>query len=77
MERFDGTLGDSVVLKAQWIVFDQKSSVLLREETQTSEQVGGDHYEALAAAMSRALGRLSRDIGDGVLSVCENVQTGG
>lgn len=57
----------------------------LRREAQPSSEEGiadkrtggGDRYDALAAAMSRALGRMSRDIGDGALSVCEKVQTGG
>lgn len=74
VERFEGTLGDSVVLKAQWIVFDRESSVLLREETLTREQGAGDHHDALAASMSRALGTLSREIGHGVTSVCGEAQ---
>jgi uncharacterized protein len=76
VDRFDGTLDDSVVLKAQWVVFGQSSSALLRKESLTKEPVEGDRYDALAAAMSRVLGSVSRDIGDGVLSVCEKVQTG-
>jgi len=74
VERFEGTLGDSVVLKAQWIVFDQESSVLLRKGTLTGELVAGDHHDALAASMSQALGTLSRDIGEGVTSVCGKAQ---
>jgi len=77
VDRFEGTLGDSVVLKAQWVVFGHRSDVLLRRELLTREPVDGNRYDALAAAMSRALERLSRDIGDGVMSVCEKVQTGG
>jgi uncharacterized lipoprotein YmbA len=77
VDRFEGTLGDSVVLKAQWVVFGHKSGVLLRSELLTREPLDGNRYDALAAAMSRALERLSRDIGDGVMSVCEKLQAGG
>jgi len=77
VDRFDGTLGDSVLLKARWVVFGDRSGVLLRRESLTEEPMDGSRYEALAAAMSRALGRLSRDLGDGVMSVCEKVQAGG
>jgi uncharacterized protein len=55
VDRFEGTLGDSVVLKAQWVVFGQSSGVLLRRESLTREPLDGDRYDALAAAMSRAL----------------------
>lgn len=77
VERFEGTLGDSVVLKAQWVLFGHRSDVLLRRELLTREPVDGNRYDALAAAMSRALARLSGDIGDGVKSVCEKEQAGG
>jgi hypothetical protein len=77
VDRFEGSLGDSVVLKARWVVFGHRSGVLLRRESLTIEPVNGNRYDALAAAMSRALERLSRDIGDGVMSVCEKVQAGG
>lgn len=70
VESFEGALGDSVILKSRWIVLDQGSSVLLKEETLTREPVAGPHHDALAASMSRALGTLSRDIGQGVTSVC-------
>jgi hypothetical protein len=77
VDRFEGTLGDSVALQAQWIVFGDRPGVLLRRESLAKELVDGHRYDALVAAMSRALQRLSRDIGDGVISVCEKVQTGG
>ena len=77
VERFEGSLGDSVVLSAPWVVFGQRSNVLLKRESVTRESVSGDSYDALAAAMSRALGKLSQDIADGALSVCETAQTGG
>jgi hypothetical protein len=55
-------------------VLDQGSGVLLKEETLTREPVAGPHHDALAASMSRALGTLSRDIGQGVTSVCGKAQ---
>ena len=76
VDGFEGTLGDSVVLKTQWVVFGHKSGVLLRRELLTREPVDGNRYDALAASMSRALERLSQNIGDGVTSVCGKTQTG-
>ena len=69
VDRFEGTLGDSVLLKAQWGVFAQDRSLLLKKESRISEQINGSSYDALVAAMSSALERLSRDISGGI-SVC-------
>jgi uncharacterized lipoprotein YmbA len=75
VERFEGTLGDSVLLKAQWRVFAQDRSLLLQKESQISEQMNGSSYNALVAAMSSALERLSRDISGGIVSVLHQEPT--
>ena len=66
VERFEGTLGDSVLLKAQWAVFAKDKRLLLKKEAEISEQMNGSSYDALVAAMSSALERLSRDISGGI-----------
>ncbi len=69
VDRFEGMLGDSVQLKAQWGVFAKDRSLLLKKESRISEQMHGNSYGALVAAMSSALERLSRDIAGGIMSV--------
>ena len=76
LKRFEGTLGDSVLLKAQWEVFSPNRSLLLRRESLIREQVNGGSYDALVAAMSSALERLSRNIAGGIRSVSQKEQSG-
>ena len=77
VDRFEGTLGDSVLLKAQWEVFDPNRSLLRKRESLIREQINNDSYDVLVTAMSSALERLSRDIAGGIRSVFQNEQTGG
>jgi uncharacterized lipoprotein YmbA len=77
VDRFEGTPGDSVLLKAQWEVFTRNRSLLLKRESLIREQINGGSYDALVAAMSSALERLSQDIADGIRSVSQKEQTGG
>lgn len=69
VERFEGTLGDSVLLTAQWSVFAGNGSLLMRKESRISGQMQGSSYAALVAEMSDALAKLSRDIAEGITSV--------
>ncbi|HSA77530.1 MAG TPA: PqiC family protein [Nitrospirota bacterium] len=75
VDRFEGTLGDSVQLKAYWGVFAQDKSLLLKKESRISEQMNGSSYDALVAAMSSALERLSSDISGGIMFVLQKEQT--
>ncbi|MGE5892749.1 MAG: membrane integrity-associated transporter subunit PqiC [bacterium] len=77
VHRFEGTLGDSVLLKAQWVIFAHNGSLLLKRESIIREQVSGGSYDALVAAMSSALENLSRDIAGGINSVSRKEQTAG
>ena len=77
VERFEGTLGDSVLLKTQWEVFAPNRSLLQKRESLIREQMNGDTYDVLVATMSSALERLSRDIAGGIRSVFQKEQTGG
>jgi len=61
--RFDGTLGESVILEARWSVSrEEEKKVLFLGESNVREPVGGPEYEALVEAMSRALATLGREI---------------
>jgi uncharacterized lipoprotein YmbA len=75
VDRFEGTLGDSALLKAQWRVFAQDRRLLLQKESRISEQVHGSSFDALVAAMSSALERLSRDISGEIASVLQKEPT--
>ena len=75
VDHFEGTLGDSVLLKAQWRIFAKDRSLILEEGSGVREQVNGSSYDALVAAMSSALERLSRDIYVGIMSVVRQEQT--
>ncbi len=75
VDRFEGTLGDSVLLVAQWRVFAKDRSLLLRKEARISEQMNGSSYDALVAAMSSALERLSSDISGGIMSILQQEPT--
>ncbi len=69
VDRFEGKLGDSALLKAEWGVFAKDRSLLLKKESRISEQINSSSYDALVAAMSSALEKLSRDISGGIMSV--------
>ncbi len=75
VDRFEGTLGDSVLLKAQWKVYAHDRSLLMKKESKISKQLNGSSYDALVAAMSGALERLSRDISGGIMFVLQQEPT--
>lgn len=62
VERFEGNLGKTVVLKAQWGVTGEENSPPLTRQSQISEKVRGRGYDDQVAAMGRALEKLSREI---------------
>jgi uncharacterized lipoprotein YmbA len=63
--RFEGRLGGEVSLVARWRVLDSVGRELLVQRSVIQEPSGGDHA-ALVAAMSRALGTLSRELAEAV-----------
>jgi len=71
IESFEGTPGDSVLLRAHWVVTTKGKDVQLKKESTIIEKVSGNDYDALVAAMSNALEKLSREIADGIGSVQE------
>ncbi len=66
IERFDGALGGLVSLKAQWGIFSPEKGLLMKRESQIDEEVRGKDYDSVVDAMSRAIGRLSKEISDGI-----------
>lgn len=69
VSRFDGVLGQSVVLQARWTLTSLnggKEESLAVNEAVVTEQVAGSDYEALVAAMQRALIRFGQQMGDSI-----------
>jgi uncharacterized protein len=71
ISRFDGVLGHSVVLQARWELCRQsggKEESLGVKEASVTEQIDGPEYDALVAAMERALVRLGQQMADGIVA---------
>ncbi|MCL6621202.1 MAG: PqiC family protein [Syntrophobacterales bacterium] len=65
--RLDGRLGESAILVARWSVLAGPEKRLLRaQRSSITEPVTGGDYAALAAAQSRALAGLSREIAQAI-----------
>lgn len=62
VQRFDSMPGEVAVLDAVWTVRRTKDDNTKTGRTTVREAVQGNAYDALAAAHSRALARLSQDI---------------
>lgn len=61
--RFLGEPGGQASLEARWSVVGKNGKeVLVQKKSSFTEPVGGQDYQALATAMSRAVAHLSRDI---------------
>ena len=69
VDSFEGAIGSSVSLKANWGIVTKNGILQGRRESVINEQVDGSGYDALVAAMSSALERLGRDIAEGIKSV--------
>jgi len=78
IDRFDGVLGGTVVLNATWALVvkkDKQEKVIMARESSISEAVGGKDYEALVAAMGKAVDRLGEEMADGLLTVAGQTKT--
>jgi uncharacterized lipoprotein YmbA len=70
--RFDGKLGGDVILIANWTIREGKGNSVVRvQNSRIQEPSGGQSYEAMVGGMSRALGRLSREIGEAIKGLPE------
>jgi uncharacterized lipoprotein YmbA len=66
VQSFDSSPGEAAILDAVWTVRRTRDGKGETGRTTARETVQENGYAALAAAHSRALARLSRDIADGV-----------
>jgi uncharacterized lipoprotein YmbA len=66
VQRFESALGEAAILDAVWTVSRTKDDKSKTGRTTVREAVSETGYDALAAAHSRAIARLSRDIADAV-----------
>jgi len=66
VQRFDSVSGEAATLDAVWTVRRMKDGGTQTGRTTVREAVQENSYEALAAAHSRALARLSQDIANAV-----------
>ncbi len=66
VQAFESAPGEAATLDAVWTVRRTKDGRTQIGRTTVREAVQGKDYEALAAAHSRAVARLSRDIADAV-----------
>lgn len=72
VDRFEGTPGGKVVLSAVWGLLVKKEKgeePLLIEKTSITEEIGGQGYDVLVAAMGKTLDRLGKEMGDRISSV--------
>lgn len=67
VQGFDSAPGEAATLDAAWIVRRTRDGKAETGRTTVREPANGNGFDALAAAHSRALARMSRDIADAVL----------
>jgi len=70
--QFDGAPGGMALLTARWTLRsgDGQKTLAMRKSS-ISESVGGADYAALAAAQSRAVSRLSREVAAAIQSLAD------
>ena len=68
--QLDSRLGDQVLLKAKWTVSPARGTGSAATEVSTFiEPLHDDDYETLAAAISRTLAQVSREIAEKIISL--------
>jgi uncharacterized lipoprotein YmbA len=68
--RMDGALGGDATLMARWLILEKDDrKVLLNRKSTFEEPTGTRDYEALVAAMSRAIASLSEEIAGDIKSL--------
>jgi uncharacterized lipoprotein YmbA len=70
ISRFDGTLGQSIVLQGRWALVGEGGHQvpLLARDATVTERIEGADYQALVAAMQRALVRFGEEMADAILA---------
>jgi uncharacterized lipoprotein YmbA len=71
VQQFESTLGSRILIDASWTVrhSDHGATSLKMGRSSAEEPANGPSYEALPAAHSRALARISRDIAEAIRSM--------
>lgn len=70
LNRFDAIPGSSLILKAQWAMFDKEGKIFLSyREITVTKPIKGSNYSSIVASMSEALGDLSKAIAESIKSV--------
>ena len=64
IQRFESTLGEAALLEAVWAVSRTKDGKAQTGRTTARESTSDRSFDALAAAHSRAIGRLSQDLAE-------------
>ena len=62
IQKFESEPGRAAQVEAVWVVRKSVGGIIFSGRTDANEPVKGDGYDALAAAHSRALARISSDI---------------
>ena len=66
VQQFESTLGQAATLDAVWAVSRTKDGKSQTGRTTARESTSDGSFDALAAAHSRAIGRLSQDLANAV-----------
>jgi len=74
VSRFDGIPGQSVVLQGRWELIGQGSESLGVREATVTERIDGAGYDALVAAMQRALVRFGQQMADSVAATTQTAK---
>lgn len=72
VQSFESTPGDAATLDAAWSVRRTRDAKVQTGRTSVREPASGGGFDALAAAHSRALARLSQDIANVILAFDRN-----
>jgi len=71
--RFDGSLGGDVSLIARWAILEGKErKIVFARKSTIAEPSGAQGYEAMVAANSRALEKLSREIAEAIRTLAKS-----
>jgi uncharacterized protein len=70
VQDFDGILGKSITLRAGWIILDKETKkTIMVNKSLISSDIEGKDYSGYVAAMSSALGKLSLEIAQAIVSL--------
>lgn len=77
IDRFDGVLGETVVLNASWAVVvkkDKQENVIMARESTITETVAGKGYDAFVSALGKTVEKLGKEIADSLAAQDEQTK---